>query len=236
MSIAQKIASGLNPSSTLAKSADYTILSTDAKIFLVTTAGSDRTMTLPAASSVAGEIIRFTKIDTGTGKLIIARAGSDTMGINGTTSMELWYKDNYVDIMSDGTSRWIVMNTGLFLIPESSRNASMLLSSSSTLNAWTDLDCSSHVPVGTCEVELNSMLQSTSQDTATQYLIRPNGSSETDPQKVRYGSLKADASDVDHRVSDNFRTEISADRIIEYFINNTAGSLLSLTVRGYKLG
>ena len=36
MSIAQKIASGLNPSSTLAKSADYTVLSTDPKIFLVT--------------------------------------------------------------------------------------------------------------------------------------------------------------------------------------------------------
>lgn len=40
MSTAQKIASGLNPSSTLAKSADYTVLSTDPKIFLVTTAGS----------------------------------------------------------------------------------------------------------------------------------------------------------------------------------------------------
>ena len=56
-------------------SADTTITTSHPNVILVTTAGSNRTMTLPAAVKVA----------TVVGKLIIARAGSDTMGVSGTT-------------------------------------------------------------------------------------------------------------------------------------------------------
>ena len=147
----------------LVKSANYTVLSTDPNVCLVTTGGSDRTMTLPAASAVAGQIYRFTKVDTGTGKLIIARAGSDTMGINASLTMELWFQDNYVDIMSDGTSRWIVMSTEMFTIPEASRGATgNPWVDDDTIDTWIDANYSTGsqiVPAGTSSIKIQSFFR-----------------------------------------------------------------------------
>ena len=205
MSIAQKIASGLNPSSTLAKSADYTVLSTDANIFLVTTAGTNRTMTLPAASAVAGQIIRFIKVDTGTGKLIIARAGSDTMGINANTTMELWFQDNYVDLMSDGTSRWIVVSTEMFIIPDDRRytGGNGWTPSAGSSTTFVALDYSGQLPVGTRVAKIFALIQQGAVGEAVMY-IRRTGSSLTEATdegaQLRTGSVRViDADSIGER-------------------------------------
>jgi len=246
MSIAQKIASGLNPSSTLAKSADYTVLSTDPKIFLVTTAGSNRTMTLPAASAVGGQIYRFTKVDTGTGKLIIARAGSDTMGINANLTMELWYQDNYVDIMSDGSSRWMVMSTETFTIPADSRTTSASPAGVTTLDTWTDADYSTGnqvVPAGTSHIQLTLLLQLTGDGTADlgAVYIRKNGSS-----AGRSGHTVAHIIYRQNMASGLFvgsfaypTVECDIGRIWEWNLYKNAGSptvTMNAYARGYRLG
>ena len=166
----------------LAKSADYTVLSTDPNVCLVTTAGTNRTMTLPAASAVAGQIIRFIKVDTGTGKLIIARAGSDTMGINANLTMELWFQDNYVDLMSDGSSRWIVVGTEMFTIPEASRTSGgNPATADATNDTWIDANYSTGdqiVPAGTSHIEIQSNLKWVGSGTAdyVSIYVRPKGS------------------------------------------------------------
>ena len=240
MSIAQKIASGLNPSSTLAKSADYTVLSTDANIFLVTTAGSNRTMTLPAASAVAGQIYRFTKVDTGVGKLIIARAGSDTMGINAKTTMELWFQDNYVDIMSDGTSRWIVMSTEMFIIPDDRRydGGNGWIPSAGNSATFVALDYSAALPVGTRVAKIFALIQQAAVGEAILY-IRRTGSS-IDPAvgngdaQIRTGSVVNHSDNV--RETSIFDTEVNADLEFDYKVSSGANGDIFMNARGYRLG
>ena len=247
MSIAQKIASGLNPSSTLAKSADYTVLSTDAKIFLVTTAGSNRTMTLPAASAVAGQIIRFVKVDDGAGKLIMARAGSDTMGVNGTTTMELWYKDNYVDLMSDGTSRWIVMSSEVFMVPVAKRSADYTddgttngdLGGATTTGAWTSVSLANYVPVGTQFSYFIQIIMSESDTGSVTLQLRPHGSTDTDFQQTfAHWFEDEDANVHDGGSASHGFTEVgynSGVPTIEYYLNGS-GAKYYQAQRGYRLG
>lgn len=62
------------------KSADYTILDNDGyHTFLMTTGASNRTITLPTALDNAGRIIKFKKIDSGAGALIIDGEGAETI-------------------------------------------------------------------------------------------------------------------------------------------------------------
>jgi len=150
----------------LSKTANYTILSTDANIFLVTTSTSSITMTLPAASAVPGKVYRFTKADSGgagtgdssTGIVIIACDGSDTIGINANLTMELWYRDNYVDLMSDGSSRWMVVGTEMFQIPTTRRSATGNPNGYiAPLDTWVDAIYSTgaqEVPAGTAQIQL----------------------------------------------------------------------------------
>ena len=165
----------------LSLSADTTITTAHPNVILVTTAGSDRTMTLPSASAVGGQVYRFVKVDTGAGKLIIARAGSDTMGINANLTMELWFQDHYVDIMSDGTSRWMVMSTEMFTIPSDSRTTAGSPAGATTRDEWTDADYSTGnqiVPAGTSHIQLYSYLSFDGDGTSDgAYLyLRKNGS------------------------------------------------------------
>ena len=225
----------------LAKSADYTVLSTDPNVCLVTTAGSNRTMTLPAASAVPGQIIRFIKVDDGAGKLIMARAGSDTMGVNGTTTMELWYKDNYVDLMSDGSSRWIVVGTEVFMVPVAKRGVEYIvgLAGTTTLTTWTSVSLANYVPVGTQFSYYVDIIMSQTTNTSVSILFRPHGSSDDDFQQTFAQYVEDEDTNVhDGSWSSHGFTEVgynSGVPTIEYYLGG-AGVVYYQAQRGYRLG
>ncbi len=90
-------------------SAGYTVLTADGySTILVTTGASTITITLPAASSNGGRTLVVTKVDNGTGKITIARAGSDTVA--GLTSVDVGVGalNQYATctLVSDGTATW----------------------------------------------------------------------------------------------------------------------------------
>lgn len=96
-----------NCTDTSAKSADYTVTTSDMiRTVLMTTAGTNRTVTLPAASSSTDRILTVKKVDSGTGTVTVARAGSDT--IDGQTSTVLNNQYSSVTIQSDGTNWHII--------------------------------------------------------------------------------------------------------------------------------
>ncbi len=114
-------------SSAVAKSANYTITTTDGyRNIFVTTGASTITLTLPAASANTGRTIVVTKVDTGAGKVTIARAGSDT--IDGMTSSDIGTgADNQyasITIVSDGTGWYIESITNELLLNNASVSAS----------------------------------------------------------------------------------------------------------------
>jgi len=99
-----------------AKSADYTITTSDnIRVLAMTTGGTDRTITLPSAASSVDRIITIKKVDgldsDGTGKLTIARAGSDTIG--GATSQLLFSANDVIEIISNG-SDWNIIRMRQF--------------------------------------------------------------------------------------------------------------------------
>lgn len=71
----------------VSKSANYTILDTDGyELFLITTGSSaDVAITLPVAANNIGRRVTFKKVDTGTKKITITRAGGDTIDGGATT-------------------------------------------------------------------------------------------------------------------------------------------------------
>jgi hypothetical protein len=88
--------------------ADYTILTTDRYVELTATLTTDRTWTLPAASSVSGGVHILINDAVGGvssgNTLIIAADGSDT--INGAASETLIQPYASVYLTSDGISKW----------------------------------------------------------------------------------------------------------------------------------
>lgn len=94
--------------------ANYTITTTDGYQALIIPATADRTLTLPAASANTGRVLVFKKPNSATGKLIVTRAGSDT--IDGATSYSLVAQYDAVTIVSDGTN-WSTLD--LFKVPTS---------------------------------------------------------------------------------------------------------------------
>ena len=226
----------------LVKSANYTVLSTDPNVCLVTTAGGHRTMTLPAASAVAGQIIRFVKVDTGAGRLIIARAagGSDTMGINANTTMELWFQDNYVDLMSDGTSRWIVVSTEMFIIPDDRRydGGNGWIPSAGNSATFVALDYSAALPVGTRVAKVFALIQQGAVGEAILYVRRTGSSIDTTGNgdaQIRTGSIRANTADIVRETS-IFDTEVNADLEFDYKVSTGTDGDIFMNARGYRLG
>lgn len=88
--------------------ANVTVLAATTLAAQTGTLSASRTVTLPAASSVAaGKELIIADISgtvTATNTLVIARAGSDT--INGTTSAVMAAPYGFRRLVSDGTSKW----------------------------------------------------------------------------------------------------------------------------------
>ena len=86
---------------------DWTASSQDATTFLFSTGATDRTLTLPSASSMTAQEITVKKIDSGTGKVTIDGNGVET--IDGETTKGLYTQYSYMTLISDG-SGWQVSN------------------------------------------------------------------------------------------------------------------------------
>lgn len=98
------------------KSADYTVTDTDGfTTILMTTAGTDRTVTLPTAADNTGRVLVIKKVDTGTGKTIVDGEGSET--IDGLTTYSLFYQYDWVRIECDGTG-WQVIGANAGTTPQ----------------------------------------------------------------------------------------------------------------------
>jgi len=216
----------------LTAATDYTILDSDPDVALVPAGASDRTYTLPDNATNAGRTKRFVKTDSGVGKFIISRAGTDTMGVNGVTSMELWFQDNWVDLMSDGAGRWIVVGTELFIIPVDSR-LTTFLPNAGTATIWTDVDYSSRVPAGSAVIEVAILLGATTGECIGNF--RKNGDTdESDPQ-VRVATTRDDGGS--SREFSYARVEVDSSRIYEYKLTGGAATKnLWGMERGYQLG
>jgi hypothetical protein len=93
---------------TAAKSADYTITDTDMILHvLMTTAASDRTVTLPTAADNPNRIIKVTKVDSGAGTTIIDGEGAET--ISGAATIVLNGIYATATLQCDGTG-WNVLS------------------------------------------------------------------------------------------------------------------------------
>ena len=237
----------------LSVSADTTITTAHPNVVLVTTSTSSITLTLPSASTVGGQVYRFMKVDSAgagvgtssTGRVIIARAGSDTMGINANTSMQLWYQDNYVDLMSDGTSRWIVVSTEMFIIPADRRVVSWLPSGGAA-TSFTDVNYGTEdrVPPGTSEIALFGIARwggNAALDEGS-VMIRKNGETVASTGAVHnvggpgYTNLGSGVN-----IDESFAAHVQVDgsRIFEYMWSQGSGEAtgsLYAAGRGYRLG
>lgn len=88
-------------------SADYTVLDADGyAVVLVTTGNSDRTITLPTAADNAGRILRISKVDSGSGDVIVDGEGSET--VNGATTYTMPNQYDEVTIVCNGTAWFII--------------------------------------------------------------------------------------------------------------------------------
>ena len=237
----------------LSVSAETTITTAHPNVVLVTTSTSSITLTLPSASTVGGQVYRFMKVDSAgagvgtssTGRVIIARAGSDTMGINANTSMQLWYQDNYVDLMSDGTSRWIVVSTEMFIIPADRRVVSWLPSGGAA-TSFTDVNYGTEdrVPPGTSEIALFGIARwggNAALDEGS-VMIRKNGETVASTGAVHnvggpgYTNLGSGVN-----IDESFAAHVQVDgsRIFEYMWSQGSGEAtgsLYAAGRGYRLG
>lgn len=122
-----------------AKSADYTVTDTDnIRTVLMTTSGTDRTVTLPTAADNEDRIITIKKVDTGTGVCIVD--GESTETIDGALTVTLGNADEAITVQSDGTN-WHVL--------ESYRNGQSILAVSGANYTITDVDGYSTINVTT---------------------------------------------------------------------------------------
>lgn len=92
-------------------SANYAMTDTDGyKCVLMTTAGSNRTATLPAPATNSGRSVTIKKVDSGTGKVTITRNASET--IDGVAAnIDLFLIGDMMTLYCDGTNWHITADT-----------------------------------------------------------------------------------------------------------------------------
>lgn len=96
---------GAAPASTCPVSANYTFTDTDGcAVLLVTTGSSTISVTLPAALSNIGRVLAVKKVDSGTGKIQVNRAGSDT--IDGTSQLPILMQYGNLILHTLSSSTW----------------------------------------------------------------------------------------------------------------------------------
>jgi hypothetical protein len=99
-----------------AKSADFTVWADDSTgspkdVYLVTTAASTITATLPTATTgdaSTGRVVTIMKADAGAGSVTIDADGSEE--INGSTTVSLSSQYSYRTLVSDGTEWFVIGN------------------------------------------------------------------------------------------------------------------------------
>lgn len=94
------------------KTSNYTLTSTDDDV-VCNASGGSFTLTLPDAAANAGKVYKIYRKDaTFANTLTVARAGSDTLSFNNTTATSyiLYTVNEYIEIQSDGTSTWYVLD------------------------------------------------------------------------------------------------------------------------------
>jgi hypothetical protein len=98
----------------IAKSADFTILATERyDLYKVTTGAGLIIATLPTAASMEDQVLKIMKVDTGVACVRISPNGAEQIIANSGASLDyvfLFTKGDLVEIMSDGTS-WFIINS-----------------------------------------------------------------------------------------------------------------------------
>ena len=91
-----------------AKSDSYPVTDSDGvSVLLVTTGGSNRTVTLPTAAANDGRVITIKKVDSGAGTLIIDGEGAETIDGDATKIITSIY--DFIEVICDG-SAWHIIN------------------------------------------------------------------------------------------------------------------------------
>jgi hypothetical protein len=100
---------------TSAKAADYVITDGDGlRTILVTTAATDRDITLPTASDNTHRIITVKKVDSDAGIVTLKSdaAGETIDGVSGTTGIPMYSQYDFITVQCDG-SDWHIIEKGI---------------------------------------------------------------------------------------------------------------------------
>lgn len=84
---------------------DYTLTSNDS-VVSVSTGSTDRTMTLPLASTARKVVLTVHKKDSGTGNIIVKGNGAET--INGNNEFTMYNQYDSIRILCDGSAWFII--------------------------------------------------------------------------------------------------------------------------------
>ncbi len=116
----------------------YTVLDADGfTTFLMSTGGSNRTLTLPTAADNTGREITVIKTDSGAGKVIIDGEGAET--IDGLTALDLIYQYAKTSLVCDG-SNWAITSGHSLLFHIQDEKAQATNGGTFTSGAWRTRD------------------------------------------------------------------------------------------------
>ena len=173
----------------------------------------------------------------------VAAADLDAVSI-GVTSMELWFQDNYVHLMSDGISKWHVVGTQMFPIT----TTIITTLNPPTIGSWDDLDLSAVLPAGTSRFTTWIQHQMLGDGTGLGFTLymRKKGSALSVDASTELDVVYENPAPVSGRtLISQTQKELDCDgaRFAEYYIVRVAGGgsptatvVTIFNVRGYKLG
>jgi hypothetical protein len=140
-----------------AKSADYVVTDTDGcALILVTTGANARTMTLPSAANNVGRSLIFKKADSGSGNIVLNRAGSDTIDGATTTTFAIGVTNQYatLSMVSDGAIWNVTSVVGDVLRTTISSGATL----GGSANTYVDAGTGISLTPGMYKIEVNFTL------------------------------------------------------------------------------